>query len=662
MNTILQFIVLPPEVSPFEREYLRRMNRIATLFFVAHLPVFVAIAFFNDTGPWTAFLLTSAVLLGPLLAETTFTRPRWISVSHGVTSMLMGGLLVHFGQGPVQIEMHFYFFVLLALLAVFANPLAIVIAAATVALHHLIVWMLWPASVFNYDAPLWVVAVHAAFVVLEATAASFIARSFFDNVIGLEKIVQARTQEVQRRAQDMRRVLDTVDQGFLTIDRQGYVQGEYSAILDVWFGRIEPAVEFATILERFAPNTGAMFRIGWAEVEEDNLPLELVLAQLPHRVLIEGRILKLSCTPMVQEGRLEHALLVLTDVTIEIERERLEAEQRESLRIFDRIMRDKLGFLGFFEDASRLVTALTSEDEPLDLELTKRQIHTLKGNSSIFGIQTVADLCDQMEVRIAEDNELPSVSNREQLKTRWARLRTHLSLILGENIQSRLELADDQFESILRAVLDERPHRELAEMISQWKLEPTRKRMLHFGEQATNIAERLGKRLTVITRDHDVRLDRGRWSEFWSAFVHVVRNAVDHGIEDQSTRLAQGKAPEGSLEFETEIQGTVLTVRLRDDGRGIDWERVAIRAAKMHLPHETQPELEAALFCDGLSTIDEVTSLSGRGVGLAAVRQATESLGGTITVESAAGRGTLLEFRFPVATATVDPETLFRAA
>jgi C4-dicarboxylate-specific signal transduction histidine kinase len=115
----------------------------------------------------------------------------------GITAMFMGGILVHAGQGPVQIEMHFYFFVLLALLAVYANPLVIVVAALTVAAHHLVLWFVLPASVFNYEAPLWVVAVHALFVILEAVAACFIARNFFDNVVELEQRIQERTHKLQ---------------------------------------------------------------------------------------------------------------------------------------------------------------------------------------------------------------------------------------------------------------------------------------------------------------------------------------------------------------------------------------------------------------------------------------------------------------------------------
>jgi hypothetical protein len=91
------------------------MNRIALWFFAAHLPVFSLIGWANDTGGWTALVLTSLTLLGPILAMRSLASRRNVSIVMGITAMFMGGLLVHFGQGPVQIEMHFYFFVLLAL-------------------------------------------------------------------------------------------------------------------------------------------------------------------------------------------------------------------------------------------------------------------------------------------------------------------------------------------------------------------------------------------------------------------------------------------------------------------------------------------------------------------------------------------------------------------
>lgn len=188
---------LPSTITEFERKHVQRVNRIALWFFAAHIPVFAALAYLNHTRPELAVLFTAAIMIGPLIAHKTLDNPRHVAVIYGVTAMCMGGLLVHFGQGPVQIEMHFYFFALIAMLAVYANPAVIYVAAVTVALHHLLVWIWIPRSVFNYDASVWVVGVHALFVILETVAVAAIARTFYDNVIHLEQVVDTRTKEKQ---------------------------------------------------------------------------------------------------------------------------------------------------------------------------------------------------------------------------------------------------------------------------------------------------------------------------------------------------------------------------------------------------------------------------------------------------------------------------------
>src|ERR1700733_6071417 len=154
-SMISHYLTLPDEMTAFEARYVRRLNKIALWFFVAHLPAMMLIAWINGTGAILAAGLTLAAVAGPALAYFTLQNPRAVSVVYGVAAMFMGGVLVHVGQGPIQIEMHFYFFALIAMLAVFGNPMVIVVAAITVALHHLALWCLVPRSVFNYDAPVW---------------------------------------------------------------------------------------------------------------------------------------------------------------------------------------------------------------------------------------------------------------------------------------------------------------------------------------------------------------------------------------------------------------------------------------------------------------------------------------------------------------------------
>ena len=151
------------------------------------------------------------------------------------------------------------------MLAVFGNPMVILLAAATVAAHHLLLWFLLPKSVFNYEAPVWVVAVHAGFVLLEAAATCFIARSFFDNVIGLERKVLKRTAQLDARNRDLHAVLDHIGQGLVMIDLHGRPAADRSATLEAWLGPIGADETLPAWLRKIAPRTADMLALSAAK-------------------------------------------------------------------------------------------------------------------------------------------------------------------------------------------------------------------------------------------------------------------------------------------------------------------------------------------------------------------------------------------------------------
>jgi two-component system, chemotaxis family, sensor kinase CheA len=193
-------------------------------------------------------------------------------------------------------------------------------------------------------------------------------------------------------------------------------------------------------------------------------------------------------------------------------------------------------------------------------------------------------------------------------------------------------------------------------------------RLRRVAEQAKSVAQRLGKgELDVqIEAKPDVRFQAEHWAPFWSSFVHVVRNAVDHGIEPSEARLAAGKPQRPKLKLVAESDAKTLTIELSDDGRGIDWARVRDKARERGLPTASEKDLVDALFSDGLSTAESVTEVSGRGVGMSAVRQAARQLEGVVSVVSTRGVGTTVRFRFPISEATkgkdsVPPRALARA-
>jgi two-component system chemotaxis sensor kinase CheA len=130
--------------------------------------------------------------------------------------------------------------------------------------------------------------------------------------------------------------------------------------------------------------------------------------------------------------------------------------------------------------------------------------------------------------------------------------------------------------------------------------------------------------------------------------VHVVRNAVDHGLEPPQERAAAGKPARPKLRLSSAIVHGKLMVEIEDSGRGVDWQAVKAAAQKLGVPSATEEELVRAMFAPGLSTSAEVTTISGRGIGLSAVRQQVNDLGGHIAVISKPSQGTCFRFTFPL--------------
>lgn len=646
---VLRALILPATVTAFESAYLRRMNRLALVFFWAHLPVFTLLAYLNDTGPALVALLTLGVLAIPTVALRTLRSERSKSLVLGFSAMSMGAVLVHLGQGPVQIEMHFYFFALLAMLALFANPLVIAVAAATVAVHHLGFWFFLPASVFNYDAPLWVVLVHATFVVLEAVAACFIARNFFDNVIGLEKKVEERTAEIGERNRDMRAVLDNVRQGLVAIDGRARLASEHSSALEALLGPCTEGMTFGEYLGATAPQLGAWFDVCWESLTDGFLPLEVAIEQLPKRAVVGGRHLRFAYEPVLVDGEtLEKLLVVVTDVTADVERSRAESRQREVLSTFEHISSDRIGFVEFYEDATRQI-ARADASRDTDRSLTKRALHTVKGNAGAFGLDSVAELCHALEDRIAEGETDGLEADFAALLERWSTLSATIDRMLGAHDPETIAMTTAQYEHILRLAVEGASHADIVESLDDLRLEPAEQRFGRLAEQARVLAGRLEKgALEVEIEASGLRLERERFTGLWNAFTHVLRNAVDHGLERPDERRAQGKPLPARLRLSAREDDGNLVLEVADDGRGIDWERVRARADELELANVTEHDLVEALFASGLTTRDAVSTTSGRGVGLAAVREVCEELGGEVTVESEQGCGTTVRFTIPL--------------
>ncbi len=171
---------------------------------------------------------------------------------------------------------------------------------------------------------------------------------------------------------------------------------------------------------------------------------------------------------------------------------------------------------------------------------------------------------------------------------------------------------------------------------------------------ARDVASASGKEVRVVVRGREVEADRGVIEGVREALLHLVRNAVDHGIEPADEREARGKPRAGTVTVTAEPSRERMTVTVEDDGRGIDAEAVRAALGRQGLAAPAnEAELARALFTPGLSTRTEATRISGRGVGLDAARAAAERVRATLDVRWTAGAGTTFVLEAPLVLATL---------
>jgi HPt (histidine-containing phosphotransfer) domain-containing protein len=465
--------------------------------------------------------------------------------------------------------------------------------------------------------------------------------------LGLEAKVEERTRALDGQNRAMRLVLDNVEQGFVTIDRQGAIVGERSACFDAWLGAPEAETNLGQLLASKDPDVGAFLQAGWRQVASGVFPTEVALEMLPKRARVDSRTVELHYKVIASDADEVPArsLVILTDITEQLERARAEAAQRECAALLGQFLADKVGVVQFVREADRLVGALRSRAG--DFGELFRAVHTLKGNAAMFGLTRLAERCHEVETRMLAEQGPPESKENDEIALLWAESIRPLRSLIPERIGDRVEIDAEELDLALTLARTLRAPGELIDTIARWRHEPVRQRLEQLAQLADRLAARLEKEVETVVSDSDVRLPAERLGPFWGALVHVVRNAMDHGIEAPGDRRAAGKAARGRVELRAASTEGGFEITVADDGAGIDWKGLAEKAAARGLPHQSRDELIEALFQDGVSTSAEVTELSGRGVGMGAVRAAVSDLGGRVRVRSTPGAGTEWAFWFP---------------
>jgi two-component system chemotaxis sensor kinase CheA len=261
----------------------------------------------------------------------------------------------------------------------------------------------------------------------------------------------------------------------------------------------------------------------------------------------------------------------------------------------------------------------------------------------------------------AEQASIPAARSRH-VRIDVRRLDNLMNLI-GELVIARgrlSQLAGDLGDSALSETVTQssRLITELRDEITASRMVPVSQVFDRFPRIVRDAARSVGKQVEFVSEGTGIELDRSMLDEIGDSIVHLLRNAIDHGIEAPEQRVAAGKPAQGRLTLSATRDRSAVVIRVSDDGKGIDRDRVLARAKRdglidAHRTELTEDELLRLLARPGFSTAEQVTDMSGRGVGVDAVYTRVRALGGAMDIRSVPGQGTTMMLRLPLTLAIV---------
>ncbi|MCG8669800.1 MAG: HAMP domain-containing protein [Pseudomonadales bacterium] len=490
----------------------------------------------------------------------------------------------------------------------------------------------------------------------------------------LELKVQERTAELAQKNYDMQGMLHNMKQGLFTVVQDGQIHPEYSSFLESVFETSHIAGRNVIDLLFTNANVGSneidqnLVAIS-ALIGEDQMMFEfnshLLAKEYECEINDKKKILSLDWNAIVVDDEINKLMVTVRDITLLKELEHEAANQKRELYMISQLLKlSERKYLDFNTSAQnfiienrKLIEANTDRNDEVLASLF-RNMHTIKGNARTFGFVQLTDVVHNVEttysdIRKSDDVAWDQNQLLEELQLVEDILQEYQNVhynVLGrgdsandsgaiseeliDKIQNCINKVQQEFPAIkekaflqpLQLVVDEAHTCSLEEALSD------------IISSLPSIATELGKRSPQLAINaSDVRINNDVKDLITNVFSHLLRNSVDHGIELPEERVASGKPQEGNIYINTTNDDAGhLLIHIGDDGKGINLERLKAKGIEdgKWQQDEAPNDLDVAMliFESGVSTKEQVSSISGRGVGMDAVRQFLQSNGGDVSI------------------------------
>jgi len=249
----------------------------------------------------------------------------------------------------------------------------------------------------------------------------------------LDEQLEDATRELDERNRSLRLVLENTVQGFLMVELGGRLTRDRSMAVDRWFGEPGPEVTLADYMSQHDRKTAAQLGRGLAAICEGAMPVEQCLEQMPKQVAADGRTFEIQYAALMQGDRPERILLMFSDITERVARERAEhdaREQRELAVLSQLITGNRSEFDEFFAEIAGLISSL---DAPSEIEVERRTVRTLKDNCAYYGLDTYVALCTRIETELAGSDTMTD-EQRIALSDGWGRIASQLARQLAAGV------------------------------------------------------------------------------------------------------------------------------------------------------------------------------------------------------------------------------------
>lgn len=479
-----------------------------------------------------------------------------------------------------------------------------------------------------------------------------------------EKLLAEKTNQLAQKTNDINNMLQNMQQGVFTVIEGFKIHPEYSAYLEQILGTVTIAdQDFMGLVfsntdigsDRLDQIKASLFAILGEDEFSYEINSHLLITEFQKHVGDEEKVIKLDWVPISNDEDIVEKLLIIAQDVTELRKLEIEAErQKEELNIIGQILKitqDKFNnfihsSLDYIEENRKIITKTTTKNKEVLSELF-RNMHTIKGNARTYEFTGLTNIIHEVEqaydnlrkdddaiwdskILLQElDDALAGITQYEEIndkklgrKGRTGDQVTHRGTFIHN------EVLDDVVNLCHEAINKYPDDDQILKMYNEIKKVgqiPLFRLTSGAMDSIISLAKELDKPVPNFKlHDLNAHFHHRLGEPLKSSFMHIVRNSIDHGIEPMEERLQAGKSDHGTITFEVIEKDNMAEIHIHDDGRGMALHKIFEKAVNCNLykaDDKPSPQAVAELvFESGLSTAEEVTQVSGRGVGMDAVK------------------------------------------